>query len=326
MERVYAFIDESGAFGWDLQNPSVSKYFILTAVIVEESKLKNVLKEADKIRQDFFQAGEMKSNKISKNHDRRVKLLSEISKLDCKFFPFVCDKAKLANENFKGLQFKQSFYKFLNNIIDTELTKAYSDNVNIPMGKTPSGVYDPETKIVTKQNTIGDYGCLFTSAINVANDIKLRYCEKGAIGMPKNMIIPATSISAKANSDKYFTYQNNPNKHESDANMTINNIKQLIEDVSTRSVVIEEITGTSNIEKAIAELNNSSTDNGYIIAHCNGHFFNLTGIDSNPNKEKNLGYLYHDPYIRKTIKSIDNFRTKVNNGGIDKIFIIRIEE
>ena len=46
----------------------------------------------------------------------------------------------------------------------------------------------------------------------------------------------------------------------------------------------------------------------------------------NPNKEKNLGYLYHDPYIRKTIKSIDNFRTKVNNGGIDKIFIIRIEE
>ena len=68
----------------------------------------------------------MKSNKISKNHDRRVKLLSEISKLDCKFFPFVCDKAKLANENFKGLQFKQSFYKFLNNIIDTELTKAYS--------------------------------------------------------------------------------------------------------------------------------------------------------------------------------------------------------
>ena len=28
----------------------------------------------------------------------------------------------------------------------------------------------------------------------------------------------------------------------------------------------------------------------------------------------------------KTIKSIDNFRTKVNNGGIDKIFIIRIEE
>ena len=65
MERVYAFIDESGAFGWDLQNPSVSKYFILTAVIVEESKLKNVLKEADKIRQDFFQAGEMKSNKIN---------------------------------------------------------------------------------------------------------------------------------------------------------------------------------------------------------------------------------------------------------------------
>lgn len=125
MDRVYAFIDESGAFGWDLANPTVSSFFILTAVIVEESKLNDVLKDADEIRKKFFQTGEMKSSKIGSNHKRRQKILTAISELDCKFFPLICDKEKLANENFKGLQYKKSFYKFLNNIIDTELVKAF---------------------------------------------------------------------------------------------------------------------------------------------------------------------------------------------------------
>lgn len=39
MERVYAFTDEYGSHGWDLNNPSVSTHFIITAVIVEESKV-----------------------------------------------------------------------------------------------------------------------------------------------------------------------------------------------------------------------------------------------------------------------------------------------
>lgn len=39
VERVYAFTDEYGAFGWDIDNPSVSTHFIITAVIVKESDL-----------------------------------------------------------------------------------------------------------------------------------------------------------------------------------------------------------------------------------------------------------------------------------------------
>ena len=34
MELVYAFTDEYGAFGWDIQNPSVSTHFIITAIII----------------------------------------------------------------------------------------------------------------------------------------------------------------------------------------------------------------------------------------------------------------------------------------------------
>ena len=35
VERVYAFTDESGAFGWDIENPNVSTHFIITAIIVK---------------------------------------------------------------------------------------------------------------------------------------------------------------------------------------------------------------------------------------------------------------------------------------------------
>lgn len=125
MNRIYAFIDESGAFGWNLENPSVTRFFILTAVIVEDSKLENVRKEATDIKNKFFPNGEMKSSKIGSNHNKRKKILDEISKLDCKFFPLICDKEKLIKEKYPGLQFKQSFYKFLNNIINTELVKAF---------------------------------------------------------------------------------------------------------------------------------------------------------------------------------------------------------
>mgnify|MGYP001083551190 CR=1 FL=1 len=36
MEREYAFIDEYGNFGWDLENPSVATHYIITAIIVKE--------------------------------------------------------------------------------------------------------------------------------------------------------------------------------------------------------------------------------------------------------------------------------------------------
>lgn len=122
---MYAFIDESGAFGWDLENPSVTRFFILTAVIVEESKLENVRKAATAIKNKFFPNGEMKSSRIGSKHDKRKEILDEISKLDCNFFPLICDKKELRKEKYPGLQYKQSFYKFLNNIIDTELVKAF---------------------------------------------------------------------------------------------------------------------------------------------------------------------------------------------------------
>ena len=64
MERVYAFTDESGAFGWQLDNPTVSTYFIIGAIIVQEGNLESVRAQVEEVRKKYFQTGEMKSSSL----------------------------------------------------------------------------------------------------------------------------------------------------------------------------------------------------------------------------------------------------------------------
>lgn len=124
MEHVYAFTDESGAFGWDLSNPTVSTHFIISSIIVREPDLPFLREEVTKVQQHFFPNGELKSSKIGKNHIQRKKILAALLNLPFSVFAVVVDKKQLSEV--KGLRFKPSFYKFLNNIVHTELRSAYT--------------------------------------------------------------------------------------------------------------------------------------------------------------------------------------------------------
>lgn len=128
MERMYAFTDEYGAFGYDLDNPSVSTHFIITAIIVKESDLDAYEAGAEAIRKKYFQTGEIKSSKLgSDKHHRRMLILKEIAALPMHFLTICIDKRGcMENMNSKGLQYKGSFYKFMNNIVHRELRQAYS--------------------------------------------------------------------------------------------------------------------------------------------------------------------------------------------------------
>ncbi len=123
MERIYAFTDESGAFGWDLENSGVSTHFIISAIVVKEQDVDFLRQEVEKIRKKYFQTGEMKSSHIGKNHNRRKKILIELLQLPFSIFTVVFDKKQL--QSIKGLQYKNSFYKFMNNIVHKELRHAF---------------------------------------------------------------------------------------------------------------------------------------------------------------------------------------------------------
>lgn len=126
MERVYAFTDEYGAFGWEIDNPSVSTHFIITAIIVKESELDCFIEKAEALRQKHFQTGEIKSSKIGKDNNRRLRILADLQDIPFSIFAVCVDKKEcLENMSSKGLQYKKTFYKFMNNIVHRELRRAF---------------------------------------------------------------------------------------------------------------------------------------------------------------------------------------------------------
>lgn len=127
MERVYAFTDESGSFGWNLENNSTSTHFIITAIIVKESDIDSVRATVAEIQNRYFPKGEIKSSKIGKKHARRKKMLEDTLNIPYKIFAIVVDKEPLKNS--RGLRFKETFYKFMNNIVHKELRAAFKNLV-----------------------------------------------------------------------------------------------------------------------------------------------------------------------------------------------------
>lgn len=127
MEKVYAFTDESGSFGWDLENKSTSTHFIITAIIVKESDVDKVRTAVAEIQNRYFPKGEIKSSKIGKKHARRKRILEDTLDIPYKIFAIVVDKESLKDS--RGLQFKKPFYKFMNNIVHKELRAAFKNLV-----------------------------------------------------------------------------------------------------------------------------------------------------------------------------------------------------
>lgn len=137
--KVTAYIDESGAYGFNFENPGCSSHFIVTAILVKNEDIAFLSESAEAIRKRFFQTGEMKSSKIGKNHIRRRLILNAFKELPFRIFALVVDKRKIYQEN-TGLMYKRSFYKFLNEQLYKELRYAFS-HIDIIADETGSSDY-----------------------------------------------------------------------------------------------------------------------------------------------------------------------------------------
>ncbi len=123
-ERIYAFTDEFGAYGYSFDKPDVTTHFIITSIIVKESSLEIAKSHVEEVRKKYFQTGEMKSSHIGKSkHARRKRILADLLQTDFSVFAVVVDKRQIAK--WRGLNYEQSFYKFLNNIVHKELRRAF---------------------------------------------------------------------------------------------------------------------------------------------------------------------------------------------------------
>ena len=127
MNTKCAYIDEFGAFGFNFESEGCSTHFIITAIIVDENDVSEVKQKVDEIRNKYFPNGEIKSSRIGKDHRKRISILNELKVLPFKIFVLVCDKRKIYEQS--GLRYKNSFYKYINNIAYQELRSSFSNLV-----------------------------------------------------------------------------------------------------------------------------------------------------------------------------------------------------
>ena len=107
----FAYVDESGDPYLDITKSGTSRFYVITAVLVDASRKDELIAYADEVRATFFGNGEMKSSAVGGDTQRRRDILSALLKADFKFCAYIADKSQIDHES--GLQYKRSFIKYL---------------------------------------------------------------------------------------------------------------------------------------------------------------------------------------------------------------------
>ncbi len=126
MNKIYAYIDEFGAYGFDFSKPGNSNLFIIAAVIVKESEIDTMNLALEQIRKEEFSGSEIKSGHIKGNNIRRVRILNKVLKLPFSLLVLVVDKKEIF-PNHGVTKNKKYFYEFINNLLYKELRGSYSN-------------------------------------------------------------------------------------------------------------------------------------------------------------------------------------------------------
>ncbi len=120
-----AYIDEFGSFGFDFSSQGASKYYILCAVIADDSTLDSLHAAVSKVKNDNGLANtEMKSSHVGNNYTRRNRILSQLLCIDFHVILLIADKQKFVEKS-PLTQYKQTFIKYLHRYLYEALYHVY---------------------------------------------------------------------------------------------------------------------------------------------------------------------------------------------------------
>ena len=120
-----AFIDECGSFGFDFSAEGNSRYYIVCAVCVPDSKVDELEAAVEHVRlHNFGNADEMKSSIIGANYKRRNKIIAELLPLEYRIVVLIADKQAFASGS-PLATYKKSFIKFLHQKLYNALYHVY---------------------------------------------------------------------------------------------------------------------------------------------------------------------------------------------------------
>lgn len=123
MERMYAFTASSGNYGYEFDREGVSTHFIVTAVMIPESKLGQMKVQAEEVLSAYFPGEDKKTLSFSLSHPVRCGILEELLSTDFNLFSVVADKKKIYG-NLSPMQ-KEAFYKFMHDLVYRELRHGF---------------------------------------------------------------------------------------------------------------------------------------------------------------------------------------------------------
>lgn len=119
--KILAHIDEFGTNSLEIEKDGVTSHFLICATLIEEKNLKASKQIIENVRNTHFQGSEIKSSNVKRaNHARRLTILNELNQIEFTIYLIVVDKEEI---NSQGLSIKQSFYKYFNKLLVTDLNR-----------------------------------------------------------------------------------------------------------------------------------------------------------------------------------------------------------
>lgn len=119
--KILAHIDEFGTNSLEIEKDGVTSHFLICATLIEEKNLKASQQIIENVRNIHFQGSEIKSSNVKRaNHARRLTILNELNQIEFTIYLIVVDKEEI---NSQGLSIKQSFYKYFNKLLVTDLNR-----------------------------------------------------------------------------------------------------------------------------------------------------------------------------------------------------------
>lgn len=123
LPKRLAYIDETGSFGFDFSTEGASKYYILTAIVVEIDKLKKLHTDFEEIKKtNGLAKTELKSSKVPEG--RRERIMLQLMPLEFNIVLFIADKQKFYKDS-PLTKYKPVFIKNMDNRIYAMLYGAY---------------------------------------------------------------------------------------------------------------------------------------------------------------------------------------------------------
>lgn len=118
-----AYVDESGSFGFDFSKKGTSRYYILTAIVVEIDNIDKLHSDFQEVkRNNGLVATELKSSKI--NNRQRERIANQLLPLDFSVVLFIVDKEQLYKDTPITL-YKETFLKNINGRMYNMLYEAF---------------------------------------------------------------------------------------------------------------------------------------------------------------------------------------------------------